>query len=390
MTPNSRPPDSAPTTAARPAPPRPRRGRRFVRLLVGLAVIAAIGAAAHATFPVWWPKLDSRLEKMGIDLDGVRDPKLAGLVDRIRILEEMAFTRQKPDPLRDLEEERAKLGRDTGAMMARLEALENAVASARRMADATAIEQPGPAGVETSQAVKALAERLQKIEGHLQEEMAANQPDALKNLEKSRAVLSEAVAEMDRRVAALESGRANPDLQAAPQGPAALLIALGRLREAVRNGQPYLEYLEAVKATAQPTPHLTEAVAVLEPHGAVGVPSMETLRRRFDDMAAVVARPAVAPAGEGWMDRTMSNLSSLVTIRRSGSGSPGEAQFSAARAAVAHDDLAGAIKALDGLEDRVREAAAPWVAEARARFTVEEALGVLHNNAVALVAGSGG
>lgn len=403
-------PDAAAAAAAvqRPAPPRSRRRSGFARLLAGVAVLAVVGAAGHATFPVWWPKLESRLEKMGVELDGIRDPRVAGLVDRVKVLEEMARSRQKADPVQDLEAERARFSKDLAGMVARMDALENAVTAARRMADAATLQQTSPSGAETDEAVQRLTERLKRLEGsgedlsairerlgQLEEQVKMAQAAAAKPAGDEAAALPPApeatvpsdlarnIADLAQRIAVLEEAR-GPVPTAGTAAAPALVLAVGQLRDAVRAGQPYLEHLEALKAVAPPGPVIAEAAAVLQPHAATGVPTLETLHRRFEDMAAVITRPTGLPSGDSWVDRTVSNLSSLVVIRRSDSQNGSEPHLATAREALVREDLKTAIQAVQQMEGRPAEAAGPWLAEARARFTVEEALAVLHNHAVAL------
>ncbi|MEO5335273.1 MAG: mitofilin family membrane protein [Magnetospirillum sp. WYHS-4] len=372
--------NSVPTgPTQRPAPPRGRRRSGLGRLVAAIAVIATLGAVAHATFPVWWPKLESRLEKMGIELDGVRDPRVAGLADRVTVLEEMTRSRLKTDAVQDLEAERARFSKDIGTVVARMEALEAAVSAVRRMADAQALQPGSPAepavlGGEDLPAIKDRLARLEESAAGVHAEGTGVQA------EQARAELVQAVAQLSQRLASLEQAKA--PLPPPPPGSArALVLAVGQLREALRAGHPYLEHLEALKVVAPPAPVIAEAVAVLEPPAATGVPTLETLRRRFEDMAAVMTRPAVSvPGTESWVDKTMTSLSSLVTVRRTGDAP----QLGAAREALAREDLAGAIRAIQELADRPAEAAAPWLAEARARFTADEALAALHNHAIAL------
>jgi hypothetical protein len=396
----SKPDTAAPGAAVqRPAPPRTRRTGGFRRFLAGVAMVAVIGAAAHATFPVWWPRVESRLAGMGIEFDGIRDPRVAGLADRVKVLEEMARGGERVDPVQDLEVERAKFSKDLAAMVARMDALENAVTAARRMADAATLQQSGPSGVETAEAVQRLTERLKRLEGTGEDITAvkdrlsrleeALKPDAPMPEAEASATVARDIADLTQRIAALEETRGQAATGSVAAAPA-LVLAVGQLREAIRAGHPYMEHLEALKAVAQPGPVIAEAIGVLQPHAATGVPTQETLHRRFEDMAAVITRPTGLPAGDSWMDRTMSNLSSLVVIRRSDTQSGSEPLLAAAREALVRDDLRGAIQAVRQLEGRPAEAAAPWLAEAKARFTVDEALAVLHNHAVAQTGGSRG
>jgi hypothetical protein len=91
----------------------------------------------------------------------------------------------------------------------------------------------------------------------------------------------------------------------------------------------------------------------------------------------------------------MLKLSELVSVRPVGEDVEGDdaaARVARAEAVLAKGDLAGAVAELEGLTGQAAEAAAPWLADARARLDAEAALAALQSIAVARLApaGSGG
>ena len=95
------------------------------------------------------------------------------------------------------------------------------------------------------------------------------------------------------------------------------------------------------------------------------------------------------------MDRAWARLRSLVTVRPVGgdvAGDSPEAHLARAEARLDEGDLAGAVSELEALEGPAAEAAAPWLAGARARVAADQAIEALRERALARVLpnGSGG
>ena len=91
------------------------------------------------------------------------------------------------------------------------------------------------------------------------------------------------------------------------------------------------------------------------------------------------------------LDRAASNLMRLVTVRPVGADAEGDdaaARVARAEAKLAAGDLAGAVAELEGLEGAAAEAAAPWLAQARARLAAESALDRLRAHTTGLLAQS--
>ena len=95
------------------------------------------------------------------------------------------------------------------------------------------------------------------------------------------------------------------------------------------------------------------------------------------------------------MDRAWARLRSLVTVRPVGgdvTGDSPEAHLARAEARLGEGDLASAVTELEALEGPAAEAAAPWLAGARARLAADQAIEALRERALARVLpnGSGG
>ena len=86
----------------------------------------------------------------------------------------------------------------------------------------------------------------------------------------------------------------------------------------------------------------------------------------------------------GWVGRAWARLADLVSVRRTGEveGAGNEARVARAEARLAAGDLAAAVAEVSALSGPGDEAAADWLARARARLAVDEALAVLSRHAL--------
>ena len=105
---------------------------------------------------------------------------------------------------------------------------------------------------------------------------------------------------------------------------------------------------------------------------------------------AGAARAALAPAGSGWIDRTVQRLASVVTIRREGAdvdGDSAQAVLARAEARLAAGDLEGADEALAGLTAEPADAMAAWRKAVASRIAAADALDKLGRHAIQLLSG---
>jgi len=170
-----------------------------------------------------------------------------------------------------------------------------------------------------------------------------------------------------------------------------LLLSLGQLRGAIDSGRPFAGPLANVKDA--------EAAALLAPLGhsaASGIPTVTLLRQGFESVGnAVVQAAATVPASDQLGDVVVSKLRSLVTIRRTGAGGSGPAPgadgiVATAETALAANDLAGAVAALEKLPEPAAKPAASWLDQARARVQADAALAAAENTLTARFGGAAG
>jgi hypothetical protein len=154
-----------------------------------------------------------------------------------------------------------------------------------------------------------------------------------------------------------------------------LVPALLNLQMVTATARPWHRELRAVldlDATRQiPAP----VVEVLTSHSLRGVPTEGELHDRFLALA-----PAIAwrmPADQGMIDRAQLNMrAALSQVGLAAPPPPGEADAATASIAdrLRRGDLAGAVADATALDKRAEPLLVGWMAQARARLAVEQAL----------------
>jgi hypothetical protein len=157
----------------------------------------------------------------------------------------------------------------------------------------------------------------------------------------------------------------------------ASVLALLQIRGAVQTGRPFTAEYATLATLARGNPDIAAAIAPLAEPAKTGVASRAVLASRLHAMAGTIATAHAPAASAGWADRTLDQLSGLVTIRRTDGGGEDrgpDAAINGAERALAGNDLREAIAALSPLTGGPAEAAAPWLKMAQDRIAVEAAL----------------
>jgi hypothetical protein len=279
-----------------------------------------------------------------------------------------------------------RLDQRLGALAERQAALEQQVARlATRPADAaTASTQQ-----EQAAAMRLLADRLTQLE---------QRPGAPAPVDNSRelAALVNEQRQLSDRIGALETRAAAPVAAAVPAAERtdqALLLALGRVREALAAQRPFADELVTLQRLGHGRSEVSEAMPALAAAAPKGVPAVAVLARRFtQEVAPAAMRAAALPESDSWSDRLLGKLGALVSVRRVGdnaitSGDPVEAALARAEAALADNDLAAAVAAVESLPERALPPAQAWLGEARARLAAMQAVTRLDDDLARRLAG---
>jgi hypothetical protein len=177
------------------------------------------------------------------------------------------------------------------------------------------------------------------------------------------------------RVDKLESGRKG-------LGDAATAaLAAASLSQAAETGRPFLNELNAV---AQLMPD-SRAVEALRPFADKGAPSRAVLVAEFPEMARRADFAANTPgAHAGLLARLTHALSVLFTVRQVDrlTGSDPDAILARAEHKVNDGDLEGAVKELDALPPKGREAASVWRERALQRVQIQSRVSTIRLNAL--------
>jgi hypothetical protein len=336
-------------------PPRSRiaAAKSFMSHLVAgvigglIGVIAAALSSGGPSPDVTW--LEQRLAKLEGASHPAPDAKaIDEMESRVAALEDSekanaAKLSQLSDRVASLDtslDELAKSAEEGGSVAdaAAREGMEKAIAELKAKLNALAEAQLGTGDATVSQPELAtLTERLKKLE----------------------AVLPELAGTIDKEATGAKS--------------AALAIAFANLRAAVSDGRPYAAELDTITALA---PTLGD-LGVLPAYAEKGIPTVAELARAFAEVSDKALAATAAPADGSVVGSVIASAQSLVTIKRldeAPAGEGTEATLSRAQKALDHDDLAVAVKEVETLQGKQREAFASWLGEAHARLSAGEAL----------------
>jgi len=370
--------EPAPTQPAPNQPAGRRRSAIPAAILTTLLILAILGGAVYAARPFWTPYLEAYLQTLE------EGPRMASLSERLAALEDQAKAGQKSsDALAEMEQRRAELGERVGTLVSRVAELEESMESVRKMIDATSL--PGEAE-DARKSIEELSQRLAQLEDS--GEMTNLKAD-LQSLNAESARISSSVSEMSHRIDELEESEATA-LKVGGEVRESLLAA-GRLREALHSAAPFSAELQALRAAAPEDPGLAEVTGQLAPRADSGIPTLATLRERFDAVARDVAATELRMEGDGWVSGMVNRLSSLVSVRRTDfpeDDQSVDAILSRAEDALNTGDLMAAVQQMEALQGDAATAAARWLDDARARVTAERAMAMLHVYAVSLMSPS--
>jgi len=377
------PPRVGPPTIPPPPPAEPPgNAAKSAWYAAGVAVIFA---AISVTAPMWSPKLFGPstptpapqgsptlgdrvafIEKRLADFPSGISEAIDGLGKRVEALEKPPGGPVDPAAI---EKGRADLAARVDGIQQKLDQLAG-TAPQQGQPQQPAPAAPAPAAP-APEAVAALEARVAALESA--QAAVKTLGDTVATLSSGSQANGSTLAALQQQVDAVKATVER--LRNSDTGAQALSLAAGQLRSALDTGAPLDETLALLRGLAQNDPGLANAVAALEP-AAKGVPSRAALATGFAQ-AAEAARKADQPEGGDWVDRSLSVVQDLVTVRPA----PGEVEGTGTDAVLARaegrlqrGDLAGAVEAVKGLSGPAASAMAPWRGQAEARLSAESAL----------------
>jgi hypothetical protein len=325
-----------------------RAARSATLWLVGLLVLVIAGVALS---PFWAPAT-ARLLPWGAAPTAADYHALAARV---------AAVEQRPAPpaidVRAIKSAQAALAERVTALASAVEALRSsqgeaaetkaALAQLKQRVDTIAAQSNAGAAAATAQ--------TQKIQQELAQSRAENKD------------LGDRLAAVQHQIKA----QGNAD-----RTGSVLLLGLLQMREALDAARPFPAAYAAFKDAAAGDPDLTAAAEPLADAARAGVASRAVLRQQLSDLATQLATARPAAAKRRWWQQALDRLQGLITIRHLGGKDetgPGAA-IEAAQAALARNDLAGAVAAVETLTGANAETARPWLRLARRRLAAQAAL----------------
>ena len=300
--------------------------------------------------------LDGRVKALE-DGEKSEAPKLSDLSDRVAKLEtslkSLAETAKDGGSVADA----AAIGQAIDAAEQKLNAKIDEALAKGESTNASAIEETQNAIAELKAKLGALAEaQLEAGEAGAPAPEVANLTERLAKLE---ALLPELSGTIDKEAAGAKT--------------AAVAIAFANLRASVSDGRPYAAELDTIGALA---PSLGD-LGVRPAYAEKGIPTVPQLVRDFAAASDEALAVPAAPSDGSLVGSLMASAESLVTIKRideapAGEGAP--AALARAKSALDKGDLAIAVKEVETLEGKPREALSSWLGEARARLAASETL----------------
>ena len=368
---------------ARDAAPRVERVNKrgpgwlssFMMMLLASAGGGVIGYGAALYAPEWrgTPGLESLAEQQDANASALGD-----LSERLDGLEDEA-SQQVRKPAQAEPETRLS------ALRAEIEDMIEAGARERERGDKLARrvailegagERDGASPEEVTRSLSALNGRVDALSARLEglDEGIGAGASTTERIAGEAAAMSQEITMLKAQISGLrdtvEALASQPQPEAGSLGKAAL--ALSQIEAAARRGQPFPGALADLSA-AMPDAAPADA---LGPIASTGAPTIETLAADFPAIAVRVRK-----AGQDATDSQASGLAGrvfgdFIEVRRD-EDIPASQALDTAGTALETGDLGGAIAALERLEGKAGEAAAPWLEAARKRRTLERSLDML-------------
>jgi hypothetical protein len=287
------------------------------------------------------------------------------------------------DPLGDsveqLAAERRQLRQALDRLMARMESIEKSLDQVKKIARATT---PPAEKFSSSTTLEGGPKRLDSV---------AESGDKIKGLMRRMDRMEKDYAEKATPAFIAPAGDAGAG---SASGAAALVLAVGNLRQALATNEPFDKALQALKALAGDSPEISAAVALLAKDAPKGLPTRAVLAERFEVLAGKIVQASREVEEKNWLDRAVNRMSKLVNWRRidgKGEKSSVDALVASAEAHLKAGNLKAAIQAVEGLSvsppgnTKAAAMAASWLADAKARLAAERAVAGLRLHALSLL-----
>lgn len=127
--------------------------------------------------------------------------------------------------------------------------------------------------------------------------------------------LAEKSAELEQKIG--ELGGKLEESKNKPEVTDNIIIEAVRLRDNVKNNQPFYENLAMLKLLANGDELLLENIGLIEPYAKTGVKPLDVLQQEFNVISKkIIERSRQDKINPDFIDKTVMRFSSLVTIRK--------------------------------------------------------------------------
>lgn len=418
-------PPSTPRTSVPPSAAAPRAKRSGGRPGTWFVLIAmVVVGAGFVSYPKWKSYIPAEIRPGGaVVTPGASRADVAGLDIRLKQLR-AHMTKASNESAKNIKTVEAQLAL-TEAQLAKMEG--QLVGMAKRLVEMEAVAKRSvPAALELTvlnqrvdslkkqlEGVKSagldkppvaampagMEDRLHQIETALKQlaanarapaspsaaEQSLNEENqrlaaALQSLTARLEAMGRDVARRNSRIAAVEAATARRAVAGTGSRGSALVVAVGQLRDALSRSAPFSAQLASLSSVAAGNDAVTRAIAPLTPFAETGIPTRALLSQRFSAVVIRATKVARVSGDAGWIDRTLAELSSVVSIRRVGDDVTGDAPqaiLARAEARVQADDLTAALVELVKLTGAPAKSAASWRHNAEARLAADKAVAAL-------------
>jgi uroporphyrinogen-III synthase len=366
---SSLPPPNPPT-----APPPRKRGLGGVA--GAIVFVAATLGVLYALAPHWLPAL---MQRAGVTTTGAPTPAptIAGMSDaeRQKLETQFADLNARLNALKTPGADPA-LNDQIKKVQAQLEQLMKEQTELADMVNHPTGGKPGTSDRALDDKLDALQKQLEALSA-----AAAAGKSARGEIDSMSAELAKAIernTKLEQRLAELEKAVAsqqNVDQRSVDAARASAMMSLAaRLRGNVDAGRPFADDLAALKPLVKDDADLAAALAALEPLSS-GSDGIAALRQSFPPVARAAVAAGKNDAADGWFDKAVARLSSIVSVRRVGDvqGDSVEARVARAETALNNGRLDSAVAELKPLGGNAGKAVAAWLSKAEKQLAASVA-----------------
>jgi hypothetical protein len=329
---------SKPWKPAKPKKPLGKKIKFYTYLSIFLFFIFA---AALISLPVWKHKLPSSLQKFlpetkttenaNVDMANLQS-QINDLSDMVKLLG-MGQGGNYDTAIEDASQTKAdieKLNNTIDAMEQRIAELEGKVStlkaissSVKAVKEGNSINQKSAEATFVSMSEK-LSEELQK---ELSKQMNDNMNASVEELKNDLSAKADKVT-VDARYESLSLQLAEVEKIASSnlgmsEASSAMVIASVKLKDDVTSGTPFIDALKEFKeildtkgSFKQDKTSILISLKELNKNAKSGIPSIESLRKEFDETAKDAIVKGMSSDGDGWTADAINKVKSMVVIRK--------------------------------------------------------------------------